>query len=90
MLLVYFVDHGDRIPWWAGLDPIAIDIKSDLMIRPTDRPYGIGRNQDVFAEPPVAGVDDEIADVPIHIVDEEVLGMTDLAVGRVDMIALDL
>jgi hypothetical protein len=47
------------------------------------------RDQDPFAGPPVFGVDDQIVDAPVGLLDEEILDMTNVSIGRMDVVALD-
>lgn len=44
----------------------------------------------MLAGPPLPRVDDQVADVPVGIVDKKVLNVSDLAVDGVDSIVLDL
>ena len=43
----------------------------------------------MFSRPPVSGVDDQVANAPRGIVDQEILDMANLPVAGVDMIASD-
>src|SRR5580698_2578421 len=79
-LLVDLVDHLPRIPGRAGLDLIAIDGEPDLAFSRVDALDRVRRQQHMRAGPPIPGVDDEIAEVPGAVVDEDILDMADHAV----------
>ena len=63
-LLVRLVDQVERPPWRTVLDSVTRYVKQDILLGPADLPHRDGRYQNMLAEPPVAGVDDEVADVP--------------------------
>ena len=44
----------------------------------------------MLAGPPVVRGDDEVADVPVDVGGEEILDMADIAIRRVDVIAVHL
>jgi hypothetical protein len=48
------------------------------------------RNQPFLAQPPVAGVDHQIAHLPGLIVDDEVIRVTDRVVAALNVISTDL
>src|ERR1700733_6337009 len=45
------------------------------------------RHEHLVTNPPIAGVDDQVANRPGAILDEQVLDMADITVGRMYMIA---
>ena len=47
------------------------------------------RDQHMLPDPPVRGIDDQIAHAPIITFDEEILDMSDVPVGRVHVVAGD-
>ena len=48
------------------------------------------RNQHALAQPPIAGVDYQIADLPRLIVDDEILNMADGLVASLYVLSTDL
>ena len=72
----------------ARRQAVAGDIDADPAFGPVDGGHRIGRELDKLAGQPGPGGDDEIADVPIGVVGEDILDMAEVAVGRVDGIAL--
>jgi len=78
------------IPRRARLYQITGDIEPDVTVRPVDLPDRMGRYQDVLAKPPNRCIDGEIADNPVHAVDEEVLDISDAPISGMDMVARHL
>ncbi len=57
---------------------------------PSSPSWSSTEHQDFLSEPPVAGVDDQIANRPLLIINNEVRNMTNIAIASVDVIADDL
>src|SRR3546814_17836573 len=62
----------------------------DLAVAPAHLVDPARRDQDPLPGPPVAGIDDQVADRPIRVVDQERLDMADVLVGGVDVVAGDV
>src|SRR4029077_16824915 len=71
---------------WPVFDLLAIDIEVNQTVRPIDLSDRTGRDQDPLSGPPVPGIDGNAPDVPVGIIHEEILDMTYLAVGGMDMV----
>ncbi len=87
MPLIGRVNHGESIIGWAVLDRLSGDVDVDQPVPPADLRRKPWRDQNPFSKPPVVRVDHQIVDTPIRIIDKKVLGVADLAVGRMDMIS---
>ena len=74
--------------FWRLLDGVPLKIDEYFGFIPTDTLDPFRRNQDLFPRQPVSGIDDEIANCPCSVIDDEVFNMTDLAVSSLDTIAL--
>jgi hypothetical protein len=74
---------------WPVFDLLAIDIEVNQTVRPIDLSDRTGRDQDPLSGPPVPGIDGNAPDVPVGIIHEEILDMTYLAVGGMDMVPGD-
>ena len=59
----------------------------DLLLAPDDLAPPVGRNQHLLARPPVLGIDHEVTDRPLGLVDHDILDMADASVGGFDIIA---
>ena len=90
VLLIDRINSGRRIVFRTVLDLLTINVEVHSSIRPLNRLYRQRRDQYFGPGPPVLGFDDEVADAPIVILDEEVFDMTDLAVAGMYMISGDL
>ena len=49
--------------------------------------HGERRDQHALSKPPIAGVDDEIADAPVRVVEHEIFDMTDFAVDGMNAVS---
>src|SRR3546814_3379308 len=76
-----------RISDWSS-DVCSSDLQQ-LLVAPVDAAGPGRRHQHLAARQPVARVDDEKAQAPVGVVDQEVVDVADLAVARGDVIALD-
>src|ERR1700690_3253395 len=84
------IDGGFRVPLGAILDLLSREIHEDLSLLPTDAAGPVWRNQHALAQPPVAGVDYQIADFPCLIVDDAISDVADGFVASLDVVPTDL
>src|SRR5208282_5781886 len=80
LLRIKLSERVEGIPRRARLDLLARHVKLDVAVEPVDRYNRERRNQHALARPPIPGVDDEIMDAPVGVVDHEILDMADFAV----------
>src|ERR1700733_12600996 len=71
------------------LDGIASEIDGHGLYFPTYSVDPFRRNDHQMIEPPMAGFDDQIADCPGSVLDEHVLHVADVPVGRLNAIPSD-
>ncbi len=69
------------------LDGLAGEIDEHCLLAPTDALDPLGRNQDLLPRPPVPRIDDQITHRPGLVVDDEILDVTNLPIGRLDAMA---
>src|SRR5207342_2525341 len=74
---------------WPVFDLLTIDIEVNHPVRPIDLSHRARRNQDPLSGPPILGIDGDAADGPVGIINEEILDMTYLTVGGMDMVPSD-
>jgi hypothetical protein len=74
---------------WPVFDLLTIDIEVNHPVRPIDLSYRARRDQDPLSGPLVPGIDGDAADDPVGIINEEILDMTYLTVGGMDMVPGD-
>ena len=67
--LVGFINDIDKITGGTGLNLIPRDVDQNLPFQPFDPLNGTRRNEDMLSAPPVAGVNSEITNVPIGVID---------------------
>ena len=60
---------------------------SDMAVEPIDRFHCERRYQHALPEPPIPGVDDEIVNTPVRIVDHKILDMADFAIDGVNTVS---
>jgi len=87
---VLAVDGRGRVPLGAVLDRLSREIDEDLLFRPTDAVGPVRRNQYLLVEPPVSGVDHQIAYRPGLIVDDEVVDVADRCVRSLNVVSANL
>ena len=86
-LRIVSIESLQRIPRRARLDLFARHVEFDVAVEPIDRFHRERRDQYALAKPPIPGVDDEIMDAPVGVVDHEVLDMADFAVDCVKAVS---
>jgi len=93
--IVMSIEVGFIIPVKQGLggefrcqlDGFASEFDRNGAFGPTHVFDPEGRDENFLSGPPVAGVDDQIADRPRFIVKDEILDVTNLAILGLDMVA---
>src|SRR5256885_639266 len=65
---------------------LARKVDVDVGVLPIDSGNPLRRYKDFLSRQPVAGIDDYVANVPSVIVDEKIIDMADLAVGRLNRV----
>src|SRR5271167_215596 len=88
--LIGLIYGRGRIVCRAVFDLLTVDIEVHQSVRPVDLSHRARRDQDFLSGPPVPGIDGDISDAPAGIVHEEVLEMTEHAVGGMNMVPGDL
>src|SRR5262245_11314820 len=86
-LLVLALERNARIELGSRLDVPLRQIDVDLRLFPAHALDPLWRHQHLPARQPVARVDDHVADRPRLGVDEKVLDVADVAVGRLNVVA---
>src|SRR5262245_12183434 len=76
-----------RIELGSSFDVSLRQVDVYLPVFPAHAPDPLGRDQDLTAGKPVSCVDDDVADRPRLVVDQEIFDVAEVAVGRVDVVA---
>src|SRR5262245_54523593 len=72
--------------FWPAGDLIPVKIHVHFRLGPTDPFDGLRRNEGLSSRKPAAGLDYDGADGPVFVVDDEIVHVTDFAVGGLDVI----
>src|SRR5208282_732001 len=86
-LCVFVVESQQRVPGRARLHEFARHVELNVAVEPIDRLDGERRDQHALPKPPIASVDDEIANAPIRAIEHEIFDMTDFAVNGMNAIS---
>ena len=86
-LCVFVVESQQRVPGGARLHEFARHIELNVAVEPIDRLDGGWRDQHALPKPPIASLDDEIANAPIRAIEHEILDMADFAVNGMNAIS---
>jgi hypothetical protein len=78
------------VPGRAVLDCLAGQVKEDLPVLPADTQGPTRFYQDLLPEPPVAGIDNQVAHLPGRVVDDEVVDVADGIVESLHVVAANL
>ena len=78
------------VPLGAVPDRVSRHGDMDFPILPTDGIYPVWRYQHFLAQPPIAGIDHQIADAPGLVIDDEVVHVADRVVAPLNVVASDL
>src|SRR5271165_6775687 len=68
-LRVFIAESHERVPGRARLHEFARDVELDVAVEPIDPLDGERRDQHTLSKPPIAGVDDEITNAPVRVVE---------------------
>src|SRR5271165_1622905 len=71
-LLIGLVDQVERLPWRTVFDAVTRNVEEHVLLHPIDVSHSERRYQNMLPKPPVLRVNDEVADVPADVVDNEV------------------
>lgn len=61
-------------------------MRGDARFQPADRVQPFRRDQHLMTHPPIAGIDDDVADRPRRVIDDDSVDVTDVAVFGMDII----
>src|SRR5207253_11505636 len=86
-LLVLASQRDARIELWGGLDVSLREIHVHLRLFPAHALDPFRRDQHLPAGQPVPRIDDAVADRPRLVVDEKILDMAEVSIGRLNVVA---
>jgi hypothetical protein len=90
VLLIYGVNSRRWIIYGTVFDGLPISTEVYQSVDPSDGLNSHWRDQYLVPRPPVPGINHEIVDAPITILDEKILDMANLAITGVDVVSCDL
>jgi len=85
--LVLTIDGHRWAPFRATRDLLSIHVDVHIPFLPTDSACPAGCDQHFPAAPPIARIDDQIANFPSFVVDDEIVNMADLFIAALNLVS---